>query len=130
MPSFLYKACLDGITKGRINFSKDRFKTLLVTNNYTPDPKHSYRSDITGEVEANGYPPGGVPADVKVSGNKVHFDGFTLDRVTIQARGAVICKHGGSPMLDLLVAFLDFDEDVASLDGPFTLTDSVLRLET
>lgn len=129
MSSFLYQGCLDSFAKGRINFSKDRFKVLLV-DGYVPDLSHKYRSEISGEISGQGYTPGGFPVPVTVSGSTVTLTGFTAKDSTIKARAAVYYKDGGGPMLDLLVAHIDFSEEVVSKDGPFTLTDSTLRLET
>jgi hypothetical protein len=127
--SFVYKSCLDGLTKGRINFSRDRFKTILV-DGYVPDQDHRYRSEVDGEAIGTGYIQGGVPVQVNVDGPKVKFDGFTLAQSSIKATGAVIVKDGGSAMLDVLVCYVDFGQEIISKDGPFTLTDSSLRLES
>lgn len=129
MSGFVYESCPENLNKGRLNFSRDRFKTLLV-DGYVPDPNHRYRSDVSGEIAGAGYPPGGVPTQVKVDGPRVKFEGFTLPQSTLKATGAIVFKDNGAPMLDLLVAYMDFDGEVESRDGNFTLTDSTLRLET
>lgn len=136
MSSVIFLSALDDALSGRIDFARDRFKALLVTASYQPDPDvHTRRSDISAEIFGVGYLTGGAEVDVTVSKNtlseRIEVElGGAVWTGTITAAGAVYYHaRGGQADADELVAFIDFGANVASINGVFTLTASVLRIQ-
>lgn len=127
-------ALVDGLTR-RIDFASDKFGVLLVTSAYKFNRAHRRRSDISNEVVAEGYAPGGILAAVKLASDDIlgRID-ITLgaarwDDSSIAARGAVYYKRrGGKPADDELIAYIHQASTVVSQNGPWTLPESILRL--
>lgn len=134
MSSLVYQGCIEALLRGEINFAQDRFKVLLVGKDYVPDRNlHRRRTDvaIAHEIDGLGYAPGGFPVAVHVKNNVIMLGGFTVDPSTFTATAAVyyhFASAGWVANLDLLVAYVDFQKEVSSRAGPFTLTASTIRL--
>lgn len=136
MTSFVYDSCVDDTFQGSISFSKDKFKVLLVGPNYAPDKRrHSNRSQITDEVEGNGYKAGGASVAVSLardSGNDIlqlMLGGHTFENATVSAKGAVYYKsRGGKPEDDELISYIDFEQVWSSLNGRFSFSDSLIEI--
>jgi hypothetical protein len=131
MASFVYDVLLEALAQGgEIDFSRDRFKASLVSGAYFPHKGHRYRNEIVGEVTGFGDDPGGVLVAVKVERNVIRLGGMALPLSSLTARGAVYYRFTGGwmPALDMLVAYVDFKNEISSRDGPFTLTESVITL--
>ncbi len=131
--SFIYASAVEDILSGRIAFGIDMFRVMLV-DNYVPNQVfHRRRSDIRGEIIAEGYPPGGIDIEVAKSPGPNRIDvllgGTLLPDSSIEARGAVYFKdNGGSPQEDELIAWIDFGRTVTSLHGDWSLSASTLRV--
>jgi len=136
MASLIFNSALVDEASGAIDYDSDAFRCMLVTGAYAADKQtHRRRSDITGEVASgSGYTADGVDADVSVTENAANdrID-ITLGAVnwpasTITAAGAVYYKaRGGSAEADELVAYIDFNGNVSSTSGVFSLSASTIR---
>ncbi len=135
MPSIVYDSAVEDIVAGDIQFPGDAVKVMLVSSRYTPDQRlHQRRADVIGEVQTQGYTPGGKTADVTVQriagALDIHLGGAIWPSVTIAARGAIYYKSTGNPALDPLIAYIDFNGNVISTNGQFSLTPSVFKFQT
>ena len=130
--SFIYSSAVDDILSGRIAFGTDRFRVMLVGDDYVPRPSHRRRSDVRGEIVGEGYTPGGLDVEIikRPGPDKVDISlgGALLRESTIDARGAVYFKNNGRPQDDELIAWIDFGRVVTSLHGDWTLRASTLRV--
>lgn len=99
----------------------DPFYCMLV-DGYSPDPKHSRRSDVNAhEITASGYDSGGKAVSLTPVGARIAIEDVRWTG-SLAARGAVIYKsHGGPPSYDELVGYLDFGKLVSSTDSTFTV---------
>ena len=137
MTSLIYNSCLDDLAKGAIDFDTDTFKVLLVTSSYTADKDaHTRGDDITNEVaNGNGYTTGGATSACTVTKDTANdkvtlgFASVSWGTSTITARGAVIYKSTGTPANDPLVAYIDFNGDVSSTGGTFSISASTITLQ-
>ncbi len=133
MPSLIFNSTIKAAATGRIDFSFDSFKVMLLSDAYRPDRKHhSNRSDIAeAEVSGSGYDAGGNTVPVKITedsaNNRVDIllGGSEWEISTIRARGAAYYKVQNGE----LIAYIDFGKEVASSGGLFQLTDSTLRIQ-
>ena len=136
MASFAFNKFWNKVLTGSIDLDTDTFKCMLVTASYSPDKDlHDFRNDVTNEVSGTGYTAGGATVTVGVTDDTandrqdISLGGISLGSSTITARGAVYYKsRGGVSSADELVAYIDFDADVISANGTFTLNASTLRL--
>jgi len=122
MSSYVYQECLEALARGDIDFTKDKFKAMLVGEDQL-------------EVSGLGYSAGGVPVLVTVVGAAIKLGGFSLDQSTLTARAAIYYRDRGGhlvgmPEMDTLIAYVDFKKNVSSMDGAFTLTESWIKLGT
>lgn len=137
MSSFVYNSCLDDEARGSVNFASDDFYVLLCTSAYVPSKDgHTKRSDIAGEVTGAGYTAGGQSIGVVVVKDLVHdrinigLGSAAWADATITARYAVYYKRrGGAAWFDELLAVIDFEGDVVSTNGSFSLTESTIRVQ-
>lgn len=136
MASLIYNSCLEDAAKGSIDFDTDTFKTLLVTSSYSPNKDtHDRRDDITNEVTGTGYTAGGVTSACTVAKDTANdrvtltFAAVSWASSTITARAAVIYKSTGTASADPLVAYVDFNGDVVSSGGTFSVSSSVITLQ-
>lgn len=138
MTSLIYDSCLYKVFRSMIHFDTDSFKVLLVSSDYIPDKKiHAKRSDIYGEIfPVNGYTRGGVSINVstKLNTDKDQIDislgNATWTSATITASGAVYYRNSeGLSSSDDLVCFIQFNNEVSSTNGSFTITPSILRIQ-
>jgi hypothetical protein len=114
---------------GAIDFANDRFSVMLVDDRYQADKDHRSIGDIKGEVrDAIGYfiQQALVTVNSDAQRNRVEIVLGEAEwlQATIRAAGAIYHKTDGR-----LVAFIDFGGNVASTNGQFLLTPSVLRLQ-
>ena len=136
MTSVLFDSCLEKHFAGDISFPSDKFRVILVNAQYAPKPDHSSRSDVIGEVSAEGYTKGGAAVAVSITRNKtersfdINLGGAAWSSSTIVARGAVYFKDNGHTDLDDLVAYIDFNGVVVSTNGLFSLSPSILKFQT
>lgn len=72
-------ATINAIINESLNLSAGNYYAMLLGSGYTPNPLHSFRSDLTNEVAGTGYTAGGVAAPLTITRN----DGS--DTITIQA---------------------------------------------
>lgn len=114
---------------GVVNFSADTIKVALLTKAYVPDlADHTWFSDLTHEVSAGGYTPGGfslVKSLTEVNG-VVTFDANDViwddhDSGFSTARYAVLYKATGNPQTSRLIACIDFESDQSNIEAPFTI---------
>lgn len=137
MPSLIYDSALEDEARGDIDFDNDAFRVMLCSGIYTPNKgAHTRRSDVKGEIVAQGYAPGGAQALVTVKKDttnhrvNIELGGANWPTSTITARCAVYYKdRGGMAALDELVAVIDFGKDIISTAGMFSLTPSTLRIQ-
>jgi hypothetical protein len=137
MTSFVYNSCIDDMARNAIDFDTDSFKVMLVTSSYTPDKDtHLKRSSVTNEVSGTGYTAGGVTSACTVTKDTandkvtIQFAAVSWTSSTITARGAVYYKsRGGASSADELVAYNDFNSNITTSNGTFSLAASTLTLQ-
>ena len=137
MTSFVYNSCIDDMARNAIDFDTDSFKVMLVTSSYTPDKDtHLKRSRVTNEVSGTGYTAGGVTSACTVTKDTandkvtIQFAAVSWTSSTITARGAVYYKsRGGASSADELVAYNDFNSNITTSNGTFSLAASTLTLQ-
>ena len=133
MSSFIYNSCLLNSFRGKIDFESDKFKAILLTDEYEPRKDHETRADLVGETAGKGYEAGGSAVNVRATMADdrlvLTLGGLTLSAATVTARYAVYClDRGGESDEDLLIACIDFGGDVSSTNADFQLTTSTLRI--
>jgi len=137
MASFVYNSCIDDMARNAIDFDTDSFKVMLVTSSYAPDKDaHLKRSSVTNEVSGTGYTAGGISVPVTVTKDTandkvtIQFAAVSWTSSTITARGAVYYKsRGGLASADELVAYNDFNSNITTSNGTFSLAASTLTLQ-
>ena len=138
MSSLIYDACLYNVFRSIIHFDIDHFKVLLVSSQYIPNKNHSKRSDIFGEIpNEGGYTKDGMDTDVLikkdpgVSRINIILGEVSWKNVTIVAAGAVYYKlTGRGAANDDLISFVGFDKEASSTNGSFTITPSIIRIQS
>lgn len=137
MANVIYNSFKRDIMNGSIDLDTDTIKLMLVTSTYVPNQDtHTKRSDITNEVTGTGYVAGGFAlVNKSVTQNNTTDAGvFTADAInipnaTITARGCVLYKsRGGASSADELIAYGDFEADITSTNGIFTISAPILNL--
>lgn len=137
MADLIYNSAIDDMARGAIDFDTDTFKIMLVTSSYTPDKDtHDRRDDVTNEVTGTGYSTGGstiactVTKDTANDKVTLQFASTSWPSSTINARAAVVYKsRGGASSADELVFYNDFDADVSTTSGTFTVAASTITLQ-
>ena len=137
MASLIYNSCIDDLARNNIDFDTNTFKAMLVTSSYTPNKDtHDFRNDVTNEVSGTGYTAGGATSAVTVTKDTandkvtIQFGAVSWATSTITARGCVYYKStGGAASTDALVAYNDFDSDVSSSGGTFSVAASTITLQ-
>jgi hypothetical protein len=137
MADLIYNSAIDDMARGAIDFDTDTFKIMLVSSSYTPNKDtHDRRDDVTNEVTGTGYSTGGSTIACTVTkdtGNDkvtLQFASTSWASSTITARAAVVYKsRGGASSADELVFYNDFDADVSTTNGTFTVAASTITLQ-
>lgn len=137
MADLIYNSAIDDMARGSIDFDTDTFKIMLVTSSYTPNKDtHDRRDDVTNEVTGTGYSTGGSTIACTVTkdtGNDkvtLQFASTSWASSTITERAAVVYKsRGGASSADELVFYNDFDADVSTTNGTFTVAASTITLQ-
>ena len=137
MASFVYNSCIDDMARNAIDFDTDSFKVMLVTSSYSPSKDSDLkRSAVTNEVSGTGYTAGGVTTACTVTKDTandkvtIQFAAVSWTSSTITARGAVYYKsRGGASSADELVAYNDFNSNITTSNGTFSLAASTLTLQ-
>jgi hypothetical protein len=133
----IYNSLMRDEAIGAVDFDNDTFYVMLV-NGYTPDKKnHKRRSDVTGEIVADGYTAGGQAVAITVTEDDVNdlveisLGGAVWNPSTISATAAVYYKRrGGVASDDELVYCNEFGIEASSTNGAFTLASSMIRKTT
>lgn len=137
MADLIYNSAIDDMARGAIDFDTDTFKIMLVTSSYTPDKDtHTKRSNVTNEISGTGYTTGGAAIACTVTKDTANdkvtlsFAATSWASSTITARAAVVYKsRGGASSADELVLYNDFDADVSTTNGTFTVAASTITLQ-
>lgn len=113
---------------GAPDMDADTFKTMLVTNTYTPNfDTHDFQNDVTNEVSGTGYTTNGISLTTVASGVASGFYTFDADdsswtTSTITARGEVIYDSTpGSSATNHVVIGVTFGADYSTTAGTFTI---------
>lgn len=109
-----------------INLATDTLKIMLLSNLYTINPAHQYKSDLTNEVSGTGYTAGGLTLTgqtTSISGTTGVFtaNNATWSSSTLTARYAVIYKSTGVDATSPLILIFDFVTDQSTSGGDFTI---------
>lgn len=105
----------------------DSFSVSLHTNLYTPVQTHEFYGDVTNQISGTNYTAGGEAlANLSLTFDDVDTVTFDADDVTwvnssITARYAVLYQDTDTPASDILVMYLDFVSDQASVSADFTI---------
>lgn len=132
---FFYDEFWPALVRGELNLLGGELKVMLVTDDYSPDPRHA-KKDVTAEVTAPGYEAQRI-AGLKIANYAAGGQrGCRLDADmsswfgSIKSSGAVIFCNDvrGEPVL---VSYQGFGEPAASRNAPFDLKfpEGVLSLE-
>ena len=125
----LYGSFPAKLANGEVDWDTNTIKVALTTSSYTPNQDtHDYFDDITNQVVGTGYTAGGATLASKTvnydSGTNVTtFDAadVTWSTSTITARYAIIYRDTGVTSTSPLIGYVDFDADVVSSGGDFTI---------
>ena len=135
MASFVYNSILTDVVNADLDFAVDSFKMMLVTSSYSASKSaHAKRSSVTNELASSGgYTAGGAATTCSISDdtNKkiLTFSAVSWSSATFTTAAAVIYKaRGGASSSDELVAFIDFNGDVVSTGGTFSVSSTVITL--
>lgn len=113
-----------------IDLENDTIKGMLVTSTYTFDQdSHKYVDQVTNEVSGAGYTAGGftlqnVTVTQDNTGNRgvVDADDHVYTSATITARAVVLYKDTGTASTSPIIGYFDFNSNVASTNGDFTIS--------
>lgn len=132
MASLIYNKFKTGAMQGSYNLGSFPVYCMLVTDVYTADADHAYRSEITNEVTGIGYTsPGVALSSPTVTQDDTDDEGVFDDtanvtwgdNTTITARAAVLYGSSGlGAASDPLIAYIDFGADQTSSNGGFDIT--------
>lgn len=136
MADLIYTSAIFDLVTGAVDSDTDTFKVMLVTATYTPNKStHLKRSDVTNEVTGTGYTAGGVTVTCTVAKNTtantvtLTFSSASWPTSTITARGAVYYKsRGGASSADEIIGYNDFDNNIVSAGGTFSVPSAVLTI--
>jgi hypothetical protein len=134
MASFVYNSVLTDVVNADLDFAVDSFKMMLVTSSYSASKSaHAKRSSVTNEITGTGYTAGGAATTCSISDdtNKkiLTFSAVSWSSATFTTAAAVIFKaRGGASSADELIAYIDFNGDVVSTGGTFSVSSSVITL--
>lgn len=125
----VYGLAQQSLANGEVDFDTDTIKVMLTTSAYAPDQDaHRYKTSVTNEVTGTGYTAGGVTLASKTVTYDPATNTLILDAAdpswpasTITARRAVFYKDTGSAATSPLLCWWDFEADVVSTAGAFTL---------
>lgn len=122
MASSVYPQFVEALANAAVDYRGGDFRAMLVSQDASAFTDIAHVQAV--EIDGDGYTAGGVPVDVTVDRDVITLGPVSLAPATITASGAVYyCLPG------LLVAFIDFGEPVASVNGPFTVTPSVVEVK-
>jgi hypothetical protein len=125
-----YGNAFKGAFNKEVDWDTDTIKVALTTSSYIPDQDaHDYFNDVTNEVTGTGYTAGGATLGSKTSTYTSGTNVLSLDAAdtvwsssTITARYAVIYVSTGTASTSLLLGYVDFDGNITSTAGNFTIT--------
>ena len=125
----LYGSFPAKLANAEVDWDTHTIKVALTTSSYTPNQDtHDYFDDITNQVSGAGYTSGGETLASKTvsydsATNKTTFDAadVTWSASTITARYAIIYRDTGSAATSPLIGYVNFDGDVISSGGDFTI---------
>jgi len=130
-PLTVYGLALDALADADVDWLADTIKVALVTSSYTPNQDtHDFFDDVSAnEVTGTGYTAGGITLanktrtyDTATNTLKLDADDVSWSNSTITARYAIIYKsRGGAASADELLGYLDFQSNVSSSAGPFSI---------
>ncbi len=134
MSSFLYPSYLYFAVLNQINAPTDTYKTILLTNAYTPSKTHQHRSDVeANEITGTGYTSGGIARTVSASFSNGVFQvslaivEFTSVTVTGVRYVVTYRDNGTTSADDQLVAVNDLGTQRSDLSGSFEVGESFYR---
>lgn len=125
----LYGSFPAKLANAEVDWDTHTIKVALTTSTYVPNQDtHDYFDDVTNQVTGAGYTAGGATLASKTvtytSGtNLTTFDAadVTWSTSTITARYAVIYRDTGTAATSPLIGYVNFDADVVSSGGDFTI---------
>lgn len=127
--ALIYNSCAFGIINQTVNFYTDSFKMMLLDGSYVPNKDtDTVRANVTGEITATNYVPGGntvyatpslyTPDDREI----LQFSDPVFANVSdAVANSAVIYKDTGDSNTDILIAYIDFGQPLLSSAGQFAV---------
>lgn len=134
-------ALLKALNK-EVDWDTDTIKVMLCTSAYSPlQDSHIYKSSVTSEVTGTGYTAGGATLTSKTITYNATTNTITLDAADVtwsnstiaNARYAVIYDSTGTDATSVLLAYIDFESDMTSSNGAFTVTwdaNGIIQLST
>ena len=139
----MYVKALGNAFKKKIDFINDEIKVMLCTSSYTPNQDtHEFKSDITNEIEAEGYTAGGEiltgrNISYNATENTMTLDGAdtVFGPATIpSARYAIIYNNEESlDSAKVLIGYIDFGENKSCSEGNLSIlwnSDGILQANT
>lgn len=131
MSSFLYPSYLHDAVQ---LLSADTYKTMLLTDAYTPSNTHTRRSDVeANEITGTGYTAGGITRTFTVTFGsgvlRINLADVEFSSVTITGVRYVVTyrDNGTTSADDQLVAINDLGTNRSDLSGSFKVAASIYR---
>lgn len=129
--SFIYNSAVDKIVRGTVDFDSDQFKILLVSGAAQDDTNEKvnfdFVNDITTELATGSGYNERKPTTPTISQNgnnvEIAFSSVSWSEASITASGAILYAHKGTDdSANPLVAYLNFNNNVTSSEGTFTVS--------
>jgi hypothetical protein len=136
-PITLPYATVNAIINETLNLSAGNFWAMLLGSGYTPNPLHSFRSDLTSEVTGTGYTAGGVAAPLTITRNDA------TDIITVRAEQiihpawtstihprhvAYYQKLGGAASADRLVMVANYGANYPATGGVYPINANEIQI--
>jgi len=118
------------LAEGSIDWVNDDVMLMLTTSTYAVDQDaDEYVDDVTNEVSASGYTPGGAEItnrslNYNSATNTLSYDGYNVIFTitgTMTFRYGVIYSDTGTTSTSPLIGYIDFGEDVSVTDDTLTI---------
>lgn len=131
-----YNEFFNRVIESDIDLEGGDIRAALFTPSYIFDSSAQVFGDLSNEVNAAGYPAGGI----SLNGKSVGVGGagvFDADDVvyptsSFTVRGLVLYSYSATPEDNFLIAFFDYGEDITVRTNSFTnkwSTNGILKVE-
>ena len=127
---------LNAIINKTINLSANNFYAMLLGSGYTPNPLHSFRSDLTSEVTGTGYVAGGVAAPLTITRNDaddeiiVKAEQIIHPALTASPRYVAYYQNlGGAASADRVVMIVDWTVVIPATGAVYPINANEIKID-